>query len=109
MSDVQNPNLKLTYSDYLGFPEDGDRHEVIDGDHYRTPSPESYHQVLVMKLAFQLYRQVEEPGNGRVFPAPLDVLLSRVDVVQPDLIVILERNRDRIGPQNIQGAPDLVV
>jgi hypothetical protein len=28
--------LKLTYEDYLYFPEDGKRHELIDGEHYAT-------------------------------------------------------------------------
>jgi len=30
---------RLTYDDYLLFPEDGQRHEVLDGEHYVTPSP----------------------------------------------------------------------
>src|SRR5881296_1170859 len=108
MSDVQKPNLKLNYSDYLGFPEDGNRHEVIDGDHYMTPSPEAYHQSISSRLLVQLYHQAEEAGLGRVFAAPLDVLLTQVDIVQPDLLVVLKKNRSRIG-KNIQGVPDLVV
>ena len=31
--------IKLTYDDFLLFPEDGKRHELIDGEHYVTPSP----------------------------------------------------------------------
>ena len=27
---------KLTYEDYLLIPEDGRRHEIIDGEHYVT-------------------------------------------------------------------------
>jgi hypothetical protein len=34
-----SPGLKLTYDDYLLFPEDGNRHELIDGEHYVTPPP----------------------------------------------------------------------
>ena len=30
---------KLTYADYVRFPDDGLRHEIINGDHYVTPSP----------------------------------------------------------------------
>ena len=29
------PRLKLTYDDYLLFPDDGKRHELIDGEHER--------------------------------------------------------------------------
>ena len=31
--------MKLTYDDLLLFPEDGKRHELIDGEHYVSPSP----------------------------------------------------------------------
>jgi hypothetical protein len=30
---------KLTYEDYLLIPEDGQRHEILDGEHYVTPAP----------------------------------------------------------------------
>ena len=33
------PRVKLTYEDFLLFPDDGKRHELIDGDHYLTPCP----------------------------------------------------------------------
>src|SRR5207302_5602441 len=33
------PGVKLTYDDFLLFPDDGKRHELIDGVHYVTPSP----------------------------------------------------------------------
>jgi hypothetical protein len=31
--------VKLTYDDFVHFPDDGKRHELIDGEHYVTPSP----------------------------------------------------------------------
>ena len=37
---VTNPGVKLTYDDFLLFPDDGKRHELIDGEHYVTPSPD---------------------------------------------------------------------
>jgi hypothetical protein len=33
------PRVKLTYDDFVQFPDDGRRHELIDGEHYVTPSP----------------------------------------------------------------------
>lgn len=30
--------LKLTYDDYLNLPDNGNRHEIIDGEHFVTPS-----------------------------------------------------------------------
>ena len=38
------PGVKLTYDDFVHFPDDGKRHELIDGEHYVTPSPNSKHQ-----------------------------------------------------------------
>jgi Uma2 family endonuclease len=109
MSILEGKKLKLTYSDFVGFPEDGKRHEIIDGDHYVTPSPETYHQSLSFRLGVQLYHQIEEPKRGRVFPAPMDVLLSQVDIVEPDTVVVLEGSRARITQKNIEGPPDLLV
>ena len=31
--------IKLTYEDYRLLPDDGKRHEIIDGRHYVSPSP----------------------------------------------------------------------
>ena len=44
------PGLKLTYDDFVQFPADGKRHEIIDGEHYVTPSPRPRHQVILGNL-----------------------------------------------------------
>ena len=31
--------IRYTYEDYLAFPDDGRRHELIDGEHFVTPAP----------------------------------------------------------------------
>jgi Uma2 family endonuclease len=31
---VSAPAVKLTYDDFVLFPDDGKRHELIDGEHY---------------------------------------------------------------------------
>src|SRR4029453_17367691 len=41
------PDTRLTYDDFLLFPDDGLRHEIIDGEHYVTPSQVPRHQVLL--------------------------------------------------------------
>ena len=46
---------------------------------------------------------------GQVYHAPFDVVLSDIDVVQPDLIFVSNECADIITSANIQGAPDLVV
>ena len=42
--------VKLTYDDFVLFPDDGQRHELIDGEHYVTPSPNLRHQRILGKV-----------------------------------------------------------
>lgn len=102
-------SLKFTYEEYLTFPEDGKRHELIDGDHYVTPAPLTKHQRIVAALHRLIGPFVYERSLGTVFCAPVDVLLSHVDVVQPDFLFISTTRSSIITERNIQGAPDLVV
>lgn len=103
------PRRKLTYEDYLTFPEDGRRHEVLDGEHYVSPAPSVPHQRLSMRLSVRLGTFIEDHGLGELFAAPFDVLLSRHDIVQPDLLFISNRRSGILDEKNAKGAPDLVV
>jgi Uma2 family endonuclease len=109
MSTAPHDKIRLTYADYVGYPDDGMRHEIIDGDHYMNPAPSPYHQTLSKRLQYQLYSKIELPGLGQVFDAPIDVQLSEHDIVRPDLIVVLPDSQARITPSRIKGPPDLVV
>ena len=104
------PDVRLTYDDFLLFPDDGKRHELIDGVHYVTPSPRRRHQDLVGRRHFEslLYLR-EHPEAGRVFMAPVDVVMSFHDIVVPDLIFIAGDQTGIMTEANIQGAPALVV
>ena len=101
--------IKLTYQDLAHFPEDGQRHELVDGEHFVTASPSTRHQQIVTNLLLYLATYVKKQKTGRVFPAPCDVLFSRFDVVEPDLLVVLRPSNEIITDANIQGSPDLVV
>ncbi len=110
MPTTSSPDRRLTYADFLQFPDDGLRHELIDGVHYVTPSPVTRHQVLVGRLHFalELYLRAH-PGSGQVFLAPLDVVLSNWDVVEPDLLLIAANQPDILTAKNVQGPPALVI
>ena len=47
---ISRPGEKLTYDDLVLVPEDGQRHELIDGEHHSTPSPNAKHQQVVLNL-----------------------------------------------------------
>src|SRR5206468_8148158 len=80
------PGVKLTYDDFVLFPDDGKRHELIDGEHYVTPSPNITHQRISGNLHLMIGKWLEEHPIGQVFYAPLDVIFSNFDVVEPDLL-----------------------
>src|SRR5690349_4526161 len=98
---------KLTYEAYVLFPEDGQRHEIIDGEHYVSPAPIPKHQMVSVELTSLLHSFVKPRRLGRVLTAPTDVLLSRHDVCQPDILFISNERAAILKDKNIQGAPDL--
>ena len=105
-----SPGLKLTYDDFVLFPDDGKRHELIDGEHYVTPSPNLKHQKVSGNLHLLIGVWLEEHPIGQIFYAPFDVVFSRYDVVEPDLLYVSNaRTAEVLTPANVQGAPDLVI
>jgi Uma2 family endonuclease len=100
--------VKLTYDDFLLFPDDGQRHELIDGEHYVTPTPFLMHQLVVGNLYFLIRTFLEANPHGRIIGFPTDVVLSRFDVVEPDLQFV-SNERAHILSDWVRGAPDLVV
>jgi len=104
---VKKP-IKFTYQDYLHFPEDK-RYEIIDGEVHMVPSPVPYHQDISWRLELTISTFVEKNGLGKIYHAPLDVVLSETDVVQPDIMFISKERLNIITERNIQGAPDLIV
>lgn len=104
------PGVKLTYEDYVQFPEDGKRHELIDGEHYVTPTPVRKHQAVAGNLFGLIWSYLQQRPIGRVFPAPFDVIFSDYDVVEPDLLYISNERAQHIETSPwVRGAPDLVV
>jgi Uma2 family endonuclease len=80
--------VRLTYDDLLALAMDSGRHELLDGDHVVTPSPRPLHQTVVGNLFLALVLHVRERRLGRVFGAPVDVVLSPHDVLVPDLVFV---------------------
>lgn len=100
---------KLTHDDYLQIPEDGQRHEIIDGELYVSPTPSIRHQEISSNLHSILGPYIRAHRLGRLYAAPTDVLMSRHDVVQPDLLFVSQERLGIITEANIKGAPDLVI
>ncbi len=100
---------RLTYEDYLAFPEDGRSHEIIDGVHHVSAAPNIDHQRISRHIQFQLYSQIELAGLGEVFNAPTAVHLTDHDIVEPDLLVVLSARDSYLTERTVAGPPNLVV
>ena len=103
-------SVKLTYEDFLLFPDDGKRHELIDGEHYVTPSPDTRHQRISGRLHLAIGTWLEAHPVGQLFYAPFDVVFSRFDVVEPDLLYMSnERAAEILTDKHVSGVPELVI
>ena len=103
------PNsIRLTYEDYCRMPS-GQRYELVEGGLRVVPSPSVAHQEISKRLERALLEWIEDRNLGKVYNAPIDVVLSEHDVVQPDILYVSQERLGIIKEANIQGAPDLVV
>ena len=98
----------FTYEDLLHTPDDGKRYEVLEGDLIVSPSAKVKHQEIVLRLT-RLLDQADRAARGRLLMAPVDVVLSDRDVVQPDLLFIAADRLEIVAEDNVKGVPDLVV
>jgi len=105
-----SPGVKLTYDDFVQFPDDGMRHELIDGEHYVTASPNTKHQRISTNVTVLIGSWLESHPIGELFHAPFDVVFSQFDVVEPDLLYLSKaRAADALTPLHIRGVPELVI
>jgi len=101
---VMATSRMLTRQDLDALPDNGLRHELIDGAFVMTPAPGIGHQDFVAAL----YRSVHEALVGsdlKVMFAPVDVALGP-NVVEPDLVVA---ERNAFTPRDLPTPPLLVV
>ncbi len=107
-SDVTDLQANFTYADYAKTPDD-ERYELLDGQLIRVPTPLVNHQRVLGNLMLKIASLVWDRNLGRVYPRPTDVVLSDTTVVEPDILFVSSQRSNIITPENIQGAPDLVV
>ena len=70
-----------------------------------APSPR--HQTVVGNLFAWLRQHVAVRQLGRVYLSPVDVVLSRFDVVQPDLVFVRAERLGIVTDSGIPEPPDL--
>lgn len=98
-----------TYEDWLHFPDDGWKYEIIDGVLYMTPLPIFRHQEISGKLLVTMSTHAEDNDLGEVLnhcgvwlpdqPVPFD----------PDLLFIKKEHLQVADDGYLLGPPDLIV
>ena len=82
------PQPISTIEELLALPEDGLRHELLDGEHIVTPTPRPAHERMVQELWFVLRSAIGERTDLEAFGARADMRLGARTLVQPDVFVI---------------------
>lgn len=103
------PTPRYTYDDYVNMPDDGNRYEIIYGELIMVPAPTTIHQTVCFNIEYELRTYVKKVELGKVFHSPIDVKLTKENVVQPDVLFISREREQIITKMNISGAPDLVI
>ena len=86
-----------------------DRVELLEGEIVVTPSPSPAHQDAAGNLYVVFRVAIRNTGRGRVYLAPLDVVLSEDTIVQPDLFVVLADRQVTVTEKRVEGVPSLIV
>jgi Uma2 family endonuclease len=99
----------LTYDDLQAIPEDGMRYEIIDGELHVTAAPSLRHQQVSGNFYYVIRSFLQEHPVGQIYYAPCDIVFSRIDVVEPDLLYVSNARAAYLTEKNVQGPPDLLI
>ncbi|WGX98352.1 Uma2 family endonuclease [Nocardioides sp. L-11A] len=94
----------FTVAERDAIPENGYRHELLDGMLLMSPAPRPRHQDVVRELLLLLAAAV--PRELKVYPAPFDVRIGQRSAIEPDVVVV---RRSDVTEQGVLVAPLLAV
>jgi len=86
---------RVTFAELQEWPDDGRRYELYDGEVIVVPSPFPRHQRVAVNVE-EILREYERATGGLVFLAPMDIVFSEHDVVQPDVVFFRQERRHLI-------------
>ena len=119
----KRPENRVSYREFLELTENNEeRYELIDGVVYAMASPGFTHQALVGEL-YSIFREYFENNDScSPYLSPFDVDLVRqplkeerevteddINVVEPDLIVLCDPEKDVNEKDRYKGTPELAV
>jgi len=106
---IPKGKIVLTYEDYVLLPDDRNRYEILEGELTVTPAPSTKHQSASANLFKLLSRHIDDRNLGKLFYAPVDLILDPTTILQPDLLFVFSAHQQIITERAIEGVPDLVV
>jgi Uma2 family endonuclease len=106
---IPKGKIVLTYEDYVLLPNDRNRYEILEGELTVTPAPSTKHQTASGNLFVLLAHYSKQRDLGKLFHAPIDLILESTSVLQPDLLFVSKTRQNIITERAIEGAPDLVI
>lgn len=103
-----NP-IRWTYEEFAALPRHGGkRFEIIAGELVVSPSPSTFHQIVLHNLILLLGNFVRKHELGWILPGT-DVLFAEGDYLEPDIAFIRCERREIMSKRAIESAPDMVV
>ena len=82
---LEKPVKRWTYEEYYKLDDD-QRYEIIDGNLLMSPAPDTWHQDWSRDISMLVVTHVKRHNLGKVFIAPVDVVLDAENTVQPDIV-----------------------
>jgi Uma2 family endonuclease len=105
---MSSSTTEWTYAEYARLPDDGNRHEVIDGEVCVTPAPGPLHQEIAANLFVELRSYVREHRLGKVL-WDVDLLFVTGQYLRPDMVFVPTASLDGITDRGVESVPGLVV
>ena len=99
----------MSAEEYYELPGGPPYFQLIDGALFASPSPNFFHQTIVVELVLAIGNYLKAHPIGKVIVAPADVEFDKDNVFQPDLYFIRNERLGIVDEHGVKGAPDLVV
>jgi len=101
--------MAMTIEELLALPDDGLRHELLDGVHVVTPAPAYPHQAALLVMIRALDPVLQRSETLALLPSPADIRFGRRILVQPDLFVFRKESGHRVREWSEIGVPVLAI
>jgi Uma2 family endonuclease len=100
---------RMTAEEYYQLPEGPPYFQLIDGELFMSPSPNCFHQEIILNIASPIREYLRKHPIGKVIVAPSDVEFDKDNIYQPDVFFIRTERLGIVDKHGAKGAPDLVV